>query len=47
MPFGGLGGLKDKVLSKTGKEEVKNTMGDSLGKLQRCAAFIEMWDKDA
>uniref|UniRef100_G3PD84 Solute carrier family 17 member 8 n=1 Tax=Gasterosteus aculeatus aculeatus TaxID=481459 RepID=G3PD84_GASAC len=32
MPFGGLAGLKEKVL-KPGKEEVKNTVGDSLGKL--------------
>ncbi|KAF3854655.1 hypothetical protein F7725_022710 [Dissostichus mawsoni] len=34
MPFGGLAGLKEQVL-KPGKEEVKNTVGDSLGKLQR------------
>lgn len=34
MPFGGLSGLKEQVL-KPGKEEVKNTVGDSLGKLQR------------
>lgn len=34
MPFGGLAGLKEKVF-KPGKEEVKNTVGDSLGKLQR------------
>ncbi|XP_066541454.1 vesicular glutamate transporter 3 isoform X3 [Hoplias malabaricus] len=34
MPFGGLSGLKEKVL-KPGKEEVKNTVGDSLGNLQK------------
>ncbi|XP_056273115.1 vesicular glutamate transporter 3 [Pseudoliparis swirei] len=34
MPFGGLAGLKERVL-KPGKEEVKSTVGDSLGKLQR------------
>ncbi|KAG9273108.1 vesicular glutamate transporter 3 [Astyanax mexicanus] len=34
MPFGGLAGLKEKVL-KPGKEEVKNTVGDSLGNLQK------------
>ncbi|KAF7661112.1 hypothetical protein LDENG_00269210 [Lucifuga dentata] len=34
MPFGGLTGLKEQVF-KPGKEEVKNTVGDSLGKLQR------------
>ncbi|KAF3688966.1 Vesicular glutamate transporter 3 [Channa argus] len=34
MPFGGLTGLKEQVL-KPGREEVKNTVGDSLGKLQR------------
>ncbi|TKS73289.1 Vesicular glutamate transporter 3 [Collichthys lucidus] len=34
MPFGGLAGLKEKVF-KPGKEEAKNTVGDSLGKLQR------------
>ena len=34
MPFGGLAGLEEQVL-KPGKEEVKNTVGDSLGKLQR------------
>uniref|UniRef100_A0A3Q4G7P6 Solute carrier family 17 member 8 n=1 Tax=Neolamprologus brichardi TaxID=32507 RepID=A0A3Q4G7P6_NEOBR len=33
MPFG-LAGLKEQVF-KPGKEEVKNTVGDSLGKLQR------------
>ncbi|KAB5574820.1 hypothetical protein PHYPO_G00213520 [Pangasianodon hypophthalmus] len=34
MPFGGLTGLKEKVL-KPGKEEMKYTVGDSLGNLQR------------
>ncbi|KAI4901633.1 hypothetical protein NFI96_012811 [Prochilodus magdalenae] len=34
MPFGGLSGLKEKVL-KPGKEEVKHTVGDSLGNLQK------------
>ncbi|KAA8590259.1 hypothetical protein FQN60_014193 [Etheostoma spectabile] len=34
MPFSGLAGLKEQVL-KPGKEEVKSTVGDSLGKLQR------------
>lgn len=33
MPFD-FAGLKNQVL-KPGKEEVKNTVGDSLGKLQR------------
>lgn len=33
MPFG-LGSLKEQVF-KPGKEEVKNSVGDSLGKLQR------------
>lgn len=33
MPFG-LAGLKEQVF-KPGKGEVKNTVGDSLGKLQR------------
>lgn len=34
MPFGGLTGLKEKVL-KPGKEEMKYAVGDSLGNLQR------------
>ncbi|XP_062402459.1 vesicular glutamate transporter 3 [Sardina pilchardus] len=34
MPFGGFAGLKERVL-KPGKEEVKNTVGDSLGNLQK------------
>ncbi|XP_076841082.1 vesicular glutamate transporter 3 [Brachyhypopomus gauderio] len=34
MPFGGLAGLKEKVLNP-GKEKVKNTVGDSLGNLQK------------
>uniref|UniRef100_A0A3B4AJB2 Major facilitator superfamily (MFS) profile domain-containing protein n=1 Tax=Periophthalmus magnuspinnatus TaxID=409849 RepID=A0A3B4AJB2_9GOBI len=34
MPFEGLAGFKEKVF-KPGKEEVKNSMGDSLGKIQR------------
>ncbi|KAL0968463.1 hypothetical protein UPYG_G00267220 [Umbra pygmaea] len=34
MPFGGLAGLKERVL-KPGKEEMKNTVGDGLGNLQR------------
>ncbi|XP_046890333.1 vesicular glutamate transporter 3 isoform X1 [Hypomesus transpacificus] len=34
MPFGGFAGLKERVLNP-GKEEVKNTVGDSLGNLQR------------
>ncbi|XP_038874150.1 vesicular glutamate transporter 3 isoform X2 [Salvelinus namaycush] len=34
MPFGGFSGLKERVL-KPGKEEVKNTVGDGLGNLQR------------
>ncbi|XP_060734624.1 vesicular glutamate transporter 3 isoform X2 [Tachysurus vachellii] len=34
MPFGGLAGLKEKVL-KPGKEEMKYTVGDSMGNLQR------------
>ncbi|XP_062860817.1 vesicular glutamate transporter 3 isoform X1 [Trichomycterus rosablanca] len=34
MPFGGFSGLKEKVL-QPGKEEIKNTVGDSLGNLQR------------
>ncbi|CAL1595663.1 unnamed protein product [Knipowitschia caucasica] len=34
MPFGGLSSLKEQVF-KPGKEEVKNSVGDSLGKLQR------------
>lgn len=42
MPFD-FAGLKNQVL-KPGKEEVKNTMGDSLGKLQRWdGSFI--WKK--
>ncbi|KAF4091694.1 hypothetical protein AMELA_G00039370 [Ameiurus melas] len=34
MPFGGLTGLKEKVL-KPGKEEMKYAVGDSMGNLQR------------
>ncbi|XP_036373950.1 vesicular glutamate transporter 3 [Megalops cyprinoides] len=34
MPFGSLSGLKERVL-RPGTEEVKNTMGDSLGTLQK------------
>ncbi|KAF7698984.1 hypothetical protein HF521_003726 [Silurus meridionalis] len=34
MPFGGLAGLKEKVL-KPGKEEMKYAVGDSMGNLQR------------
>ncbi|MBN3280923.1 VGLU3 protein, partial [Polyodon spathula] len=34
MPFGGLSGLKERIL-KPGKEEVKHTVGDSLGNLQK------------
>lgn len=34
MPFGGLAGLKEQAL-KPGKEQMTNTVGDSLGKLQR------------
>ncbi|XP_028672133.2 vesicular glutamate transporter 3 [Erpetoichthys calabaricus] len=34
MPFGGFSGLKEKVF-KPGKEGVKNTVGDSLGHLQK------------
>ncbi|XP_033883100.3 vesicular glutamate transporter 3-like [Acipenser ruthenus] len=34
MPFGGFSGLKEKIL-KPGKEEVKHTVGDSLGNLQK------------
>ncbi|KAK7891124.1 hypothetical protein WMY93_023087 [Mugilogobius chulae] len=34
MPFGGLASFKEQVF-KPGKEEVKNSMGDSLGKIQR------------
>lgn len=34
MPFGELAGLKERVL-KPGAEEVKCTMGDSLGTLQK------------
>uniref|UniRef100_A0A4W5RVL5 Solute carrier family 17 member 8 n=1 Tax=Hucho hucho TaxID=62062 RepID=A0A4W5RVL5_9TELE len=34
MPFGGFSGLKERVL-KPGKKEVKNTVGDGLGSLQR------------
>ncbi|XP_030646235.1 vesicular glutamate transporter 3 [Chanos chanos] len=34
MPFGGFAGLKERVL-KPGKEEVKNSVGDSLGNLQK------------
>ncbi|XP_060778911.1 vesicular glutamate transporter 3 [Neoarius graeffei] len=34
MPFGGLAGLKEKVL-KPGKEEMKYAVSDSLGNLQR------------
>lgn len=34
MPFGGLASFKEQVL-KPGKEEVKNSVGDSLGKIQR------------
>lgn len=42
MPFGGLAGLKEQVL-KPGKEEVKNTVGDSLGKLQRWEGLYGEW----
>ncbi|XP_035280716.1 vesicular glutamate transporter 3 [Anguilla anguilla] len=34
MPFGGLAGLKERVL-RPGTEEVRSTMGDSLGTLQK------------
>ncbi|KAM6960826.1 vesicular glutamate transporter 3 [Aplochiton taeniatus] len=34
MPFGGISGLKERVLNP-GKEQVKNSVGDSLGNLQR------------
>lgn len=33
MPLGGFAGLKEKL--KPGKEELKNSVGDSLGNLQK------------
>ncbi|XP_056137822.1 vesicular glutamate transporter 3 [Lampris incognitus] len=45
MPFGGLAGLKEQVL-KPGKEEVKNTVGDSLGNLQRKIDGTNVEEKD-
>ncbi|XP_061106743.1 receptor-interacting serine/threonine-protein kinase 4-like [Conger conger] len=39
MPFGGLAGLKERFL-KPGAEEVKCTMGDSLGTLQNSSASL-------
>ncbi|XP_037538725.1 vesicular glutamate transporter 3 isoform X3 [Nematolebias whitei] len=44
MPFD-LAGLKNQVL-KPGKEEVKNTVGDSLGKLQRKIDGSNVEDED-
>uniref|UniRef100_A0A8C6SHT6 Solute carrier family 17 member 8 n=1 Tax=Neogobius melanostomus TaxID=47308 RepID=A0A8C6SHT6_9GOBI len=41
MPFGGLTSFKEQVL-KPGKEEVKNSVGDSLGKIQRRGGGIEL-----
>ncbi|XP_063051998.1 vesicular glutamate transporter 3 [Engraulis encrasicolus] len=45
MPFGGFAGLKEKVL-KPGKEEVKNTVGDGLGHLQRKMDGSNVDDED-
>lgn len=42
MPFGGLAGLKEQAL-KPGKEQMTNTVGDSLGKLQRWEGLYGEW----